>query len=120
MLVAEFLIYPRPLMETVLRGLAFSVPILLFLGINYAYFINPLPSPFYIKGWNKAFSGIYPWYIDVEVGATHLISAILVSLLVAIIIGAGLWQLFRSVNVAASIRRSATSARVFYLAVATG
>jgi hypothetical protein len=84
--------------------LAFSIPILLFLGINYVYFMNPLPTPFYIKGWNKAFSGNHPWYVDLEVGATHLISAILVSFLVTTIIAAGLWQLFRSAKFVATLR----------------
>src|SRR5215831_5539108 len=84
---------------------AFSIPILLFLGINYIYFMHPLPTPFYIKGWNKSFSGIYPWYIDVSVGATHLISGILVSFLVTTIIVVGLWQLFRSTCITPSIRR---------------
>jgi hypothetical protein len=103
--IAEIWLAPRPLIENLLRGLAFSIPILLFLGINYIYYMNPLPSPFYVKGWNKAFSGIYPWYIDIGVGATHLISGIVVSILVTMIIGAGLWQLFRSATLAASVRR---------------
>jgi hypothetical protein len=105
--IAELWLDPRGLTrdETLVRGLAFSVPILLFLGINYFYFVNPLPTPFYIKGWNKAFSGIYPWYTDIGVGATHLISGVLVSFLVTMIIAAGLWQLFRSARVVASIRR---------------
>jgi hypothetical protein len=103
--VAELWLAPRPLIQNLYRGLAFSIPILLFLGINYVYFMNPLPTPFYIKGWNKSFSGTYPWYVDVAVGATHLISGILVSFLVTMIIAAGLWQLFRSASVAASFRR---------------
>jgi hypothetical protein len=108
--IAELWLAPRPLLrENLFRGLAFSIPILLFLGINYAYFMRPLPTPFYIKGWNKAFSGIYPWYIDVAVGATHLISGILVSFLVTTIIAAALWQLFRSASVAASVRRPLTT-----------
>jgi hypothetical protein len=101
----ELWLAPRPLIQNLFRGLAFSIPILLFLGINYVYFLNPLPTPFYIKGWNKAFSGNFPWYVDVAVGATHLISGILVSFLVTAIIVAGLWQLFRSAKFAASIRR---------------
>jgi hypothetical protein len=105
--IAELWLDPRPLIrdQNLLRGLAFSIPILLFLGINYVYFAHLLPTPFYIKGWNKSFSGIYPWYVDVPVGATHLISGILVSFLVTTIIAAGLWQLFRSTRIAASIRR---------------
>jgi hypothetical protein len=103
--VAELWLEPRPLIQNLFRGLAFSIPILLFLGINYVYFLNPLPTPFYIKGWNKAFSGFYPWYIDAGVGATHLISGVLVSFLVTMIIAVGLWQLFRSTRFAASIRR---------------
>jgi hypothetical protein len=103
--LAEVWLVPRSLTQNLFRGLAFSLPILLFLGINYAFFVNPLPTPFYIKGWNKAFSGTFPWYVDVGVGATHLISGILVSFLVIMIIAAGLWQLFRSANLAASIRR---------------
>ena len=105
--VAELWLDPRPLIrdQNLFRGLAFSIPILLFLGINYVYFAHLLPTPFYIKGWNKSFSGIYPWYVDVAVGTTHLISGILVSFLVTMIIAAGLWQLFRSASVAASIRR---------------
>jgi hypothetical protein len=102
---AELWLKPRPLMENFLRAVAISIPILLFLGINYVYFMNPLPSPFYVKGWNKAFSGFYPWHIDIHVGVTHLISGVLVSFLVTTIIGAGLWQLFRSANIAASVRR---------------
>src|SRR5258707_13621762 len=94
--IAELWLAPRPLTQNLGRGLAFSATILLFLGINYVYFMNPLPTPFYIKGWNKAFSNFYPLYIDVGVGATHLISGILVSFLVTTIIAAGLWQLFRS------------------------
>jgi hypothetical protein len=107
--IAELWLERRPLAQNLLRGLAFSIPILLFLGINYVYFMNPLPTPFYIKGWNKAFSGNHPWYVDLEVGATHLISAILVSFLVTIVIAAGLWQLFRSAKFAASIRRPLTT-----------
>jgi hypothetical protein len=103
--IAELWLAPRPLIQNLVRGSAFSIPILLFFGINYVDFMNPLPTPFYIKGWNKAFSGTYPWYVDVGVGATHLISGILVSFLVTTIIAAGLWQLFRSASVAASIRR---------------
>jgi hypothetical protein len=103
--IAELWLDPRPLIQNLWRGLAFSAPILLFLGINYIYFTNPLPTPFYIKGWNKAFSGSFPWYVDVGVGATHLISGILVSFLVTTIIAVGLWQLFRSANLVASIRR---------------
>jgi hypothetical protein len=104
--IAELWLDPRPLIrdQTLLRGLAFSLPILLFLAINYIYFLHPLPTPFYIKGWNKAFSGTYPWYTDVFVGATHLISGIVVSFLVMAIIVAGLWQLFRSTKFAANIR----------------
>src|SRR5262249_6297721 len=102
--IAELWLAPRPLIQNFYRGLAFSLPILLFLGINYVFFFNPLPTPFYIKGWNKVFSGIFPWYVDVGVGATHLISGILVSFLVTTIIAAGLWQLFRSAKFAASIR----------------
>jgi hypothetical protein len=103
--VAELWLDPRPLRDVnLVRGLAFSVPILLFLGINYVYFMSPLPTPFYIKGWNKAFSGSFPWYTDVAVGAIHLISGILVSFLVTTIIAAGLWQLFRSARIAPSIR----------------
>jgi hypothetical protein len=107
--IAELWLERRPLAQNLLRGLAFSLPILLFLGINYVYFMNPLPTPFYIKGWNKAFSGNHPWYVDLGVGATHLISAILVSFLVTIVIAAGLWQLFRSAKFAASIRRPLTT-----------
>jgi hypothetical protein len=105
--IADLWLNPRPLLRdaNLFRGLAFSAPILLFLGINYVYFMRLLPTPFYIKGWNKSFSGIYPWYVDVAVGATHLISGILVSFLVTTIIAAGLWQLFRSSSVAASSRR---------------
>jgi hypothetical protein len=103
--IAELWLAPRPLIRNLRRGLAFSAPILLFLGINYVYFAHPLPTPFYIKGWNKAFSGSFPWYVDVGVGATHLISGILVSFLVTTIIAVGLWQLFRSANLVASIRR---------------
>jgi hypothetical protein len=107
--IVELWLAPRPLIQNLFRGLAFSIPILLFLGINYIYFLNPLPTPFYIKGWNKAFSGNFPWYVDVAVGATHLISGILVSFLVTAIIVAGLWQLFRSAKFAASIRRPLTT-----------
>jgi hypothetical protein len=107
--IAELWLDPRSLIQNLLRGLAFSIPILLFLGINYVYFMNPLPTPFYIKGWNKTFSGTYPWYIDISVGATHLISGIFVSFLVLTIIAAALWQLVRSTNFAASIRRPLTT-----------
>jgi hypothetical protein len=103
--IAELWLEPRPKDQNLIRGFAFSIPILLFLGISYVYFTNPLPTPFYIKGWNKAFSGIYPWYIDVSVGVTHLVSGILVSFLLTTIIAVGLWQLFRSANLVASIRR---------------
>jgi hypothetical protein len=105
--VAELWLDPRPPIrdQNLLRGLAFSAPILLFLGINYVYFMLPLPTPFYIKGWNKTFSGIYPWYVDVAVGSTHLISGIVVSFLVTTIIATGLWQLFRSARLAGSIQR---------------
>jgi hypothetical protein len=103
--IAELWLKPRPLIKNLFRGLAFSTPILLFLGINYVYFMNPLPTTFYIKGWNKAFSGSFPWYVDIGVGATHLFSGILVSFLVTTIIAAGLWQLFRSAKFAASLHR---------------
>jgi hypothetical protein len=103
--IAELWLAPRSLIQNLFRGLAFSAPILLFLGINYVYFITPLPTPFYIKGWNKAFSGNHPWYVDLGVGAVHLISGILVSFLVTTIIAAGLWQLLRSARFAASVRR---------------
>jgi hypothetical protein len=103
--IAELWLAPRPLIQNLLRGVAFSIPILLFLGINYVYFLNPLPTPFYIKGWNKAFSNFYPWYVDISVGATHLISGIIVSVLVTTIIAVGLWQMFRSAKFAASLRR---------------
>jgi hypothetical protein len=104
--IAELWLDPRPLIrdQNLLRGLAFSAPILLFLGINYVYFMHPLPTPFYIKGWNKAFSGTFPWYVDVGVGATHLISGIVVSFLVTTIIAAGLWRLFRSASFVSSLR----------------
>jgi hypothetical protein len=103
--IAELWLAPRPLIQNLFRGLAFSAPILLFLGINYVYFAQPFPTPFYIKGWNKSFSGIYPWYVDVAVGGTHLISGILVSFLVTTVVAAGLWQLLRSARFAASVRR---------------
>jgi hypothetical protein len=103
--VAELWLAPRPLIQNLFRGLAFSMPILLFVGINFIYFGNPLPSPFYIKGWNKAFSGVYPWYIDIGIGSTHLISGVLASFLVTMIIAAGLWQLFRSAKFAANVSR---------------
>jgi hypothetical protein len=94
--VAQFLLTPRTLAEHAIKGLVFSGPILLFVTTNYLFFGNPLPSPFYIKGWNKTFSGIYPWYIDVGVGLTHLFSGLFASFLVAMIVFIGLWQLAQS------------------------
>jgi hypothetical protein len=119
---AELWLGPRPLFrdENLLRGLAFSIPILLFIGINYVYFMHPLPTPFYVKGWNKAFSGTYLWHIDVAVGVTHLISGIVVSFLVTTIIAAGLWQLFRSARFAPSIRRPLITDRPRHFCVLIG
>jgi len=118
--IAELWLVPRPLVQNLFRGLAFSIPILLFLGINYVYFMNPFPSPFYIKGWNKTFSGTYPWYIDISVGATHLLSGVLVSFLVTTIIAAGLWQLFRPANLTASFRRPLITDRPRHFCVLIG
>jgi hypothetical protein len=73
--------------------------------MNHCFFGNPLPSPFYIKGWNKSFSGFYPWYFDLGVGLTHLISALFASFLVTMIVLVALWQLIRSANLAAKIDR---------------
>jgi hypothetical protein len=120
--VAELWLDPRPLIrdQNLFRGLAFSIPILLFLGINYVYFAHLLPTPFYIKGWNKSFSGIYPWYVDVVVGTTHLISGIVVSFLVTTIIAVGLWQLFRYTRVTSSIRRPLITDRRRHFCVLIG
>jgi hypothetical protein len=102
---AQLWLIPRPLTEYAVRGIAFSAPILLFVATNYFSFGNPLPSPFYIKGWNKTFSGIYPWSVDLGVGLTHLFSGLFASFLVVMIVFIGLWQLIQSTRVIADIKR---------------
>jgi hypothetical protein len=103
--LAQLCFVPRPLSEYIVRGAVFSAPILVFLGTNYFLFGHPLPSPFYIKGWNKAFSEVYPWYFDVGVGLTHLFSGLFASFLVTMIVLIGLWQLIRSAKITPNIRK---------------
>jgi len=91
----QFWLIPRPLSEYFLKGVIFSAPIAIFFAVNQLFFGHPMPSPFYVKGWNKAFSGIYPWYVDAGVGAIHLISGLLVSFLVAVIVAYGGRQMVR-------------------------
>lgn len=78
--VAQFLRDPRPLGRHFVRGFSFSVPILAYFGVNYLKSGMPLPTVFYVKGWNKAFSGNYPLHFDMYIGGTHMVSAILTSL----------------------------------------
>jgi hypothetical protein len=61
------------------RGLAFATPILIYFFTNWFYSGKILPNVFYVKGWNKAFSGKYPLYYDAFIGGTHFISAIFTS-----------------------------------------
>jgi hypothetical protein len=103
--IAQLWLIPRALAEYVVRELFFSTPILLFLGTNYFFFGNPMPSPFYAKSWNKAFFGIYPWYVDVEVGLTHLIGALFASFLVAMIVFVRFWQLIHPAGITSKIKR---------------
>lgn len=77
--LTQFLRDPRPLVRHFVRGLAFSVPILAYFAVNYQKSGLPMPTVFYVKGWNKAFSGNYPLYYDMYIGGTHMVSAILTS-----------------------------------------
>jgi hypothetical protein len=96
--IVECWFTPRPLTAQIARGIYFSAPILLFLLANYFLFGNPLPSPFYIKGWNKSLGFSPTLSLDREfaIGLTHLFSGFFASFLVALFVFIGLWQLIRS------------------------
>lgn len=80
------------------RGATFSLPIVSFLAINAYYFQRPMPATFYVKGWNKAFSGHYPVYVDIAVGLTHLSSALSTTVLATLVLTGGIVTLLRSLR----------------------
>jgi len=84
---AEFIMNPRSIGRHLANGAIFSIPILAFIILNQWLFGRPLPSPFYVKGLNKAFSGHPGHVIDVLIGLTHLASGLCVSFLVIFLIG---------------------------------
>jgi len=80
------LLEPRNLRAHFQRGLLFSTPIVTYMAVNYGMSGYPLPTVFYVKGWNKAFSGTYPLYYDTFIGGSHLLSAILCSIAITVMI----------------------------------
>lgn len=59
-------------------GISFAAPILVYLAWNIYFFDKPFPTPYYVKGLNKVFSGIYPMYYDIYIGSIHFLSALAV------------------------------------------
>jgi hypothetical protein len=79
-----------------LRGFVLIAPVVAFMAMNFALFDFPLPRPFYIKGWNKAFSGSYPLYYDMYIGASHLFSALSLSGVWLMLLGIFGWRVARN------------------------
>lgn len=94
----QFLREPRALGRHFVRGIAFSAPILAYLAVNYVKSGLPLPTVFYVKGWNKAFSGNYPLYYDMYIGGTHMLSAILTSAGVTLFVALAIMNVSRLVR----------------------
>lgn len=84
--LAQFLRNPFDWRGSTLKGLSFSIPILIYVGFNQIKTNLPLPTVFYCKGWNKTFSGKYPLYFDAYIGSLHLISGILTNLTIAFLV----------------------------------
>lgn len=77
--LCQFIRSPRDLLANVGRGLAFSLPILLFIGRNYLLSGVPMPLVFYVKGWNCVYCGSTGVAEDVYLGSHQLLSAIFAS-----------------------------------------
>jgi hypothetical protein len=79
-LTFNVLMVKASLKQRFLKIVFFSFPIILFFIFNIYFFDKPFPSPYYVKGLNKAFSGHYPLYYDFYIGLTHFFSAVFLSL----------------------------------------
>jgi hypothetical protein len=81
-----------------IRALLFASPILVFLSLSTVIFSMPLPSPFYIKGLNKAFSGHYTLLEDFLNGFGQLASALSTSVVILFLFIGGMWVLATTVK----------------------
>jgi hypothetical protein len=83
------------LRRRILMGFLLIAPVLAFIVMNIALFDFPFPRPFYIKGWNKSFSGSYPLYYDIYIGMSHLVSALSLSVVWVTLLGVFGWRIAR-------------------------
>ncbi len=83
------------LRRRLIMGCLLVAPVLAFMAVNVALFDFPFPRPFYIKGWNKTFSGSFPLYVDVSVGMSYLLSALALSPVWVILLGVFGWRVSR-------------------------
>jgi hypothetical protein len=86
--IVRVLFSKRPISERIHWGVYFSCPVISFVALNALLFAYPFPTPFYIKGWNKSFSGSFPLYFDIFMGSHHCLSGILLSFLLVAVIAA--------------------------------
>lgn len=100
---ARFLRDPRDIRGWITNGIAFSVPILLFLIQNKLLFGYPLPLVFLVKGWKCAYCGTDPIYYKAYMGLFHNLSGIVTSLVITILSLAAIWRVFRDARVHPSL-----------------
>jgi hypothetical protein len=97
--IAQFVRHPTRISQHLIAGGLFSAPILAFLGINQFLFGFPLPLVFLVKGWNCAYCGQYPIWYTTYTGMTHMLSAISISTLMAVLLLMAVIFLIRGIRI---------------------